>query len=101
MMERTVDMLPLRIDIHPDDEIDGWIAGFPELDLYTQGPDVLKALANLREALHLWVSYCVEHNTLEQALEECGFSLVRIEKVKSTLPGFMAQAKRSESTCRA
>ena len=82
-------MLPLKIDIHPDEEIEGWVAGCPELDLYSQRPTLEKAWQNLLEALRLWLSYCIEHGTLEQVLVECGFSPVRIEGIKETLPGFM------------
>lgn len=50
-----------------------WISRCEVLDVCSQGPDKKKALANLVEALQLFLESCFERGTLDQVLHERGF----------------------------
>jgi predicted RNase H-like HicB family nuclease len=50
-----------------------WVAGYPKLDLWSQGPTKADAQRCLEEALELWVEDCLARGTLDQALREVGF----------------------------
>lgn len=54
-------------------EGDGWVAGFPRLDLYSQGDTVEEAKENAADALRLWVDSCLDRGTLGDALRELGW----------------------------
>ncbi|HKI86358.1 MAG TPA: type II toxin-antitoxin system HicB family antitoxin [Thermoanaerobaculia bacterium] len=56
-------------------EGDVFVAGFPRLDVYSQGETLEEAKANAEDALRLWVESCVERNTLRDALIELGWHL--------------------------
>lgn len=43
------------------------------LDLYSQGDSAEEAEKNIIEATEALIEYCVEHNTLNEVLKECGF----------------------------
>lgn len=45
----------------------------PALDVYSQGLSHDEALANLAEALHLFVESCYRRGTLDEVLKERGF----------------------------
>jgi len=49
----------------------------PPLDVHSQGRTEQEALANLAEALQLFVESCYERGTLEQVFKECGFTVDR------------------------
>jgi predicted RNase H-like HicB family nuclease len=50
-----------------------YVAGFPRLEIYSQGdsPDDAKEAA--RDALRLWLDSCIERGTLGDALRELGW----------------------------
>lgn len=50
-----------------------YIACCPLLDVYSQGDSKKEALANLKEALVLFVESCFERGTLDQVLRSSGF----------------------------
>ena len=50
-----------------------FVAGCPPLDVFSQGETEELALANLAEALQLFVESCYERGTLETVLKDCGF----------------------------
>ena len=52
-----------------------FVAGCPPLDVFSQGESEESALANLAEALQLFVESCYERGTLEEVLKDCGFKL--------------------------
>lgn len=55
-------------------EEDGvWIAGFPRLEVFSQGSSQDEAKNEAREALRLWVRSCLDRNTLDAALRELGW----------------------------
>jgi len=60
---------------------DLWVTGCPLLDLYSQGSSEDDAKSSLEEAILLWVENCLERGTLEQALRECGFHIVRPQAI--------------------
>jgi predicted RNase H-like HicB family nuclease len=49
------------------------VAWCPALDVYSQGPSHRKAVANLADALRLFLMSCYERGTLDQVLRESGF----------------------------
>ena len=50
-----------------------FIAAAPSLQVASQGETEDGALANLREAVQLFITSCYERGTLETVLSECGF----------------------------
>ena len=48
-------------------------AGCLPLDVFSQGETEQSALANLAEALQLFIESCYERGTLEEVLKDCGF----------------------------
>jgi predicted RNase H-like HicB family nuclease len=54
-------------------EGDVWVAGFPRLDVYSQGDTADDAKENASEALRLWVDSCLDRGTLGEALRELGW----------------------------
>ena len=54
-------------------EEDTWIAGFPRLDVYSQGDTPDEAKKNASDALRLWVDSCLDRGTLGAALQELGW----------------------------
>ena len=55
---------------------DRWVTGCPALDVYSQGKTEEKAKQSLKDAIELWVEDCIERGTLDEALQEVGFSKV-------------------------
>lgn len=66
--------------VHLEYEVEVWqsgdyiMAGVPGLDVTSYGPTEEEATANLREAVGLFVEECARMGTLEEVLEEAGFS---------------------------
>ena len=58
----------------PDSEGAYYISACPPLDVFSQGETEEAALANLAEALQLFVESCYERGTLEEVLKDCGFA---------------------------
>jgi len=52
-----------------------YLAGCPALDVFSQGETEQKAEDNLKEALCLFLTSCIERGTLDAVLKECGFRL--------------------------
>ena len=77
MLNLSVKFLP------PDSEREVWVVYCPEIDVYTQGDTYEEAAENIRDAVQCWFDFCIEHGTLEKVLTECGFSPVRIERMKN------------------
>ncbi len=50
-----------------------YVASCPALDVFSQGETERQAERNLREALCLFLTSCVERGTLNTVLKECGF----------------------------
>ena len=67
----------IRIEVSVPAEVrqDGshFVSSCPPLDVYSQGPDEEAALANLVEALQLFIESCFARGTLEQVLKDRGF----------------------------
>ncbi len=51
-----------------------FISYCPELDLYSQGETIKQATENISEATHLFIQSCIQRNTLNEVLTECGFT---------------------------
>ena len=66
----------IRIEVSVPAEVrqDGshFVSSCPPFDVYSQGPDEDVALANLVEALHLFIQSCLARGTLGQVLKDCG-----------------------------
>jgi len=54
-------------------EDDTWVAGFPRLDVYSQGDSAEEAKQNASDALRLWVESCLDRGVLGEALRELGW----------------------------
>jgi predicted RNase H-like HicB family nuclease len=54
-------------------EDDLWVAGFPRLDVYSQGDTAKEAKENASDALRLWVASCLDRGTLGDPLRELGW----------------------------
>ena len=54
-----------------------YVSVCPPLDVLSQGDSEEAALANLAEALQLFIESCFERGTLEEVLKDCGFALGR------------------------
>ena len=67
----------IRIELSVPAEVrqDGrhFVSFCPPFDVYSQGSDEETALANLVEALQLFIESCFSRGTLEQTLKDCGF----------------------------
>ena len=50
-----------------------YVSVCPPLDVLSQGETEEAALANLAEALRLFIESCFERGTLEEVLKDCGF----------------------------
>ena len=62
----------VRKDTGPD-ATGFYVSHCPPLDVYSQGRTSSEAIDNLVEACALTIEYCLEHNTLDAALQDCGF----------------------------
>ena len=51
-----------------------YVSDCPPLDVFSQGETEEAALANLAEALQLFIESCYERGTLEKVLKDCGFA---------------------------
>jgi len=54
------------------------------LDVHSQGETSEKAKSNLTEALSLFLISCLERNTLDAVLKECGFKVASISRATKT-----------------
>lgn len=52
-----------------------YIASCLVLDIFTQGETTSKAKSNLNDAISLFITSCLERETLDAVLKECGFVL--------------------------
>ncbi len=68
-----------------------WVASCPRLDVFSQGPTELQAKAALQEAIELWVESCLERETLEEALVECGFHRISKEEAVQSHEVFLIE----------
>jgi predicted RNase H-like HicB family nuclease len=62
------------------------VAHCPELDVYSQGYTPAEARRNLAEAVHLFLDEARRIGTLEQILEEAGYSLVPEHRIIAPQP---------------
>ena len=62
------------LQVRPDDV--GYTAGCPSLDIFSQGTTDEEAVANLREALHLFLVSCFDRDSLVPVLKDCGLEPV-------------------------
>jgi predicted RNase H-like HicB family nuclease len=63
----------MRVPVEVKHSGDWFIASCSVLDVHSQGTTEKEAIANLTEALQLFVESCYERGVLEQVLKECGF----------------------------
>ena len=75
MADKVIFSLELMCHVRQDDDI--WVAGSPTLDVYSQGSSKDDAIRCLKEAVELWIESCVERDTLDSVLRDCGFRLSR------------------------
>jgi predicted RNase H-like HicB family nuclease len=64
--------LPLKIEVFKEGDV--FVAVSPELNVSSFGDTVEEARESLREAVDAFIEECREMGTLEEVLEEAGFS---------------------------
>ncbi len=64
--------LPLKIEIFKEGDV--FVAVSPELNVSSFGDTIDEAGASLREAVDAFIEECQELGTLDEVLEEAGFS---------------------------
>jgi len=65
----------------------GWfIAYCPPLDLTTQGKTLKEAQENIAEASELFIISCLERGTIDKALKELGFKLLKSDSQQEPVP---------------
>ena len=72
-MSKSVIRFHMRLAAEVRREGDWVYSACPVLDVYSQGRSEMEALANLAEALHLFVESCYNRGTLDEVLKESGF----------------------------
>ncbi|WP_420266198.1 type II toxin-antitoxin system HicB family antitoxin [Candidatus Magnetominusculus dajiuhuensis] len=83
------------------------IASCPVLDVVTQGETVEDARNNIKEAVSLFISTCLEIGTLDAVLKECGFEAAektarkqsQVETIEVPIP--FTIKSHSQSVCHA
>lgn len=63
-----------------------YVARLAALDIQSQGPTVARSLANLREAVELFIESCYERGVLERVLKDAGFESAPITRRRTRLP---------------
>lgn len=79
-MESNQLLVDLRVVGIVREEEGLWIAGFPRLEVYSQGATPEEAKAAASEALNLWVRSCLDRGTLDEALKELGWHALSNEQ---------------------
>lgn len=75
-MRRIQVQIKTAVRVAPaDDKAVGFISYCHALDVYSQGPTEQKAIENLKEAVHLFISSCLDRGTFDQILRKEGFEL--------------------------
>jgi predicted RNase H-like HicB family nuclease len=69
-------MINLAVRIELFKEGDVYVALSPELNVSSFGDTIEDAKASLRQAIEVFVEECLEMGTLEDVLEESGFSRI-------------------------
>ena len=104
----------LPVDVREADDGGAYyVSVCPPLDVLSQGETEEAALANLAEALQLFIESCFERGTLEEVLKDCGFvpgrnnrevaegeRVVRVLLPLSHKPGEQGRADRLAHFCR-
>ena len=100
----------VKVSFELKKEGDWFIASCCPLDVHSQGKTADQAVANLAEAIELFLESCYERGTLEQVLKESGFSPAHGERryagdqrrgmLDIPLPALIANKKNAEArTC--
>ena len=66
--------LTLPVDITKEGDV--FVAICPTLNVASQGCTTEEALLNIKEAIDLFITTCMEMGTISQVLRECGFTKV-------------------------
>ena len=72
-MRRIQMLFELPYEVHEDE--DWHVASCDTLDVHSQGRSEEEAVHNLREALILFLTSCLERGVLEKVLKDAGFSV--------------------------
>jgi len=82
-------------------------ASCPALDVISQGETEAQSRQNLCEALTLFFTSCLERNTLDAVLRQCGFTSVstvepddpQAEEDFINIPLYLLTSKKDHNTC--
>jgi predicted RNase H-like HicB family nuclease len=83
-MRRIRVLFELPYEVKEDDE--WYVASCRDLDVHSQGKTRKQAIANLREALILFLTSALERGVLDQVLKEAGYSPRRAVPTRSKHP---------------
>jgi predicted RNase H-like HicB family nuclease len=61
-----------------------YLSTCPTIDICSQGETEKKAIENLQEAVSLFIISCIERETLDVVLKNCGLSVKKYKTYKST-----------------
>ncbi len=79
---RLIAHLKLQLPFEVKRDNSWYVASCPMLDVHSQGKTKQKAKGNLIEALSLFLFSCLERETLDAVLKECGFRPVDVKTIK-------------------
>ena len=63
----------VKVPFDVEREGDLFVSSCPPLDVYSQGKTEEEAIANLAEAISLFIETCQNMGTLDDVLRDCGF----------------------------
>jgi len=79
-MSEGIIKVNVRLPYKVNEENNWFIACCFPLDIHAQGRTEKEAVKQLKEAVELFLTSCVEMGTLEKVLKECGITLAKQKK---------------------
>lgn len=70
-MKKELGMADFRVEFLPPCKSEGrtkWVAICPEIHVGSQGDTFDEAVAMVKEAVQVWIEFCLEQGTLHEAL---------------------------------
>ena len=72
MDERSTGYVVVKIVAKWDGEVGRFVAGSPELDVWSSGTDQLEALNRANDAIRLFLDDVAERGVIARVLDDCG-----------------------------
>jgi predicted RNase H-like HicB family nuclease len=74
---KTAGIFTVSFPIEVKKEVRYYFASCPTLDVWACGKTQQSAVESLKDTLQLFLTYCVDHGTLETVLKGCGFTSLK------------------------